>query len=141
LSFPPPVRTAIEDAIRKAEAGTSGEIRVHVGRLSWGMPVLWAWLQFRKLKMHRTAGRTGILIYFTVEDRRFAIYGDRKISSTVGRGFWNDAAIEMERHFRLGDFARGIGAGVELVGEKLSTFFPRQPDDVNELPDVMTFDD
>ena len=54
-------------------------------------------------------------------------------------GFWNDVAETMEAEFRKGLFAEGLAKAAEMVGEKLKGFFPYQDDDVNELPDDISF--
>jgi uncharacterized membrane protein len=36
--------------------------------------------------------------------------------------------------------SEGLAEGIILAGEQLKTHFPRQSDDVNELPDEISFD-
>ena len=63
-------------AIRNAEMDTSGEIRLHLEE-SCGDDVLDRAADiFRKLEMHKTELRNGVLIYLAVKDRQFAIIGD-----------------------------------------------------------------
>ncbi len=45
-----------------------------------------AWL-FKKLGMHKTAERNGVLFYLAVKDRKFAIIGDAGINAKVHAGF------------------------------------------------------
>jgi uncharacterized membrane protein len=68
---------AITQAIRAAEARTSAEIRVHlerrVPRRPFGSaPDVLSRAQhvFRRLGMHRTVERHGVLVYIAVEERR-----------------------------------------------------------------------
>jgi len=81
-------QVAIVRAIGEAEHATSGEIRVHI-ETSCKADVLdeAAWL-FRKVGMHKTADRNGVLIYLALKDRKFAIIGDTGINSVVPLGFW-----------------------------------------------------
>ena len=129
----------IKVAIEGAENQTSGEIRVHL-ESTCKNDVLdrAAWL-FKKLKMHETKERNGILIYLSINDRKFAIIGDLGINKVVPEGFWNQIKEKMIDHFSRGEFVPGIISGIEKTGEKLKKFFPRQSDDVNELSDEISY--
>jgi len=129
----------IKEAIGDAEHQTSGEIRVHLEE-SCKNDVLdrAAWL-FKKLDMHKTKDRNGILIYLSTKDRKFAIIGDIGINKVVPEGFWNEIKQNMINHFTKGEFAEGIINGIKLTGEQLKQFFPFQTDDTNELSDEISF--
>lgn len=129
----------IKEAIGVAEHQTSGEIRVHLEE-SCKNDVLdrAAWL-FKKLDMHKTKDRNGVLIYLSTNDRKFAIIGDVGINKVVPEGFWNTNKENMIAHFTKGEFAEGIINGIKLTGEQLKQFFPYQTDDINELSDEISF--
>ena len=129
----------ITQAIEQAEHQTSGEIRVHL-ETKCGEDVLdrAAWL-FKKLKMHETKDRNGVLIYLSINDRKFAIIGDAGINKVVPEGFWNENKEMMISHFSKGEFALGIINGIEKTGEQLKQYFPFQTDDVNELSDEISY--
>lgn len=129
----------IVEAIKTAELNTSGEIRVHVENHCKGDILDRSVMVFNTLKMDKTAARNGVLIYLAVTDKKFAIIGDESINVLVEHDFWNDVKDEMSRHFREGDFTGGVVNGILRVGEKLKAFFPYQNDDVNELPDDISF--
>lgn len=129
----------IVEAIKTAELNTSGEIRVHVENHCKGDVLDRSVMVFNTLKMKKTAARNGVLIYLAVTDKKFAIIGDEGINVLVEHDFWNDVKDEMSRHFREGDFTGGVVNGILRVGEKLKAFFPYQSDDVNELPDDISF--
>lgn len=129
----------IVEAIKTAELNTSGEIRVHVENHCKGDILDRSVMVFNTLKMDKTAARNGVLIYLAVTDKKFAIIGDEGINVLVEHDFWNDVKDEMSRHFREGDFTGGVVNGILRVGEKLKAFFPYQNDDVNELPDDISF--
>ena len=129
----------IKKAIEGAELQTSGEIRVHI-ESACKNEVLdrAAWL-FKKLDMHKTKERNGVLIYLSINDRKFAILGDSGINKVVPEGFWNQIKENMINHFSKGEFAQGIIEGIEKSGEQLKQYFPWQTDDVNELSDEISY--
>lgn len=126
-------------AVRLAEKGTSGEIRVHIDGECATDPIRRAEEVFARLGMQKTRLRNGVLIYMACNDRVFAIIGDKGINDIVPEGFWNDVAELMAEKFRKGQFTEGLTEAVLRVGEKLKVFFPYQDDDVNEQPDEMSF--
>jgi len=129
----------ITKAIEKAEHQTSGEIRVHVeSKCKEEVLDRAAWL-FKKLKMHETKDRNGVLIYLSINDRKFAIIGDAGINKVVPEGFWNDNKEMMISHFKKGEFAIGLINGIEKAGEQLKQYFPHQDNDVNELSDEISY--
>lgn len=131
----------IVDAIRRAEDGTSGEIRVHVEVGARAPALEVAQRIFHELGMEKTAARNGILILLAVDRRQFAILGDEGISRVVSEDFWDEERDLMQRHFRRGEFADGITLAIQQVGTKLKQFFPRRGDDENELPDEISYGD
>ena len=83
----------------------------------------------------RTHGRTGILIYLSLRERRAEIVADEAIASKVAPEVWGDAMAAMLGPIREGRIADGMCAAVEQVGAVLAEHFPRAGDDQNELPD------
>ncbi len=131
----------IKMAIKNAELNTSGEIRVHIENTCEGDVMDRASFVFGKLKMHTTNLRNGVLIYLAVRNRKFAIIGDAGINAIVGNDFWDNAKHTMLVNFRENRFAEGLVEAIGLVGEQLKKHFPYQTDDVNELPDDISFGD
>ena len=127
-------------AVKEAEKSTSGEIRVHI-ETTCPEDVLdrAAWI-FNKLKMHKTIDRNGVLFYLAIEPRKFAIIGDAGINAKVPENFWDEASALMQKSFREGKFTEGLSEGILLAGRHLKTHFPYRKDDVNELPDEISFD-
>lgn len=128
-------------AIQVAEGRTSGEIRLAVEPRCKGEPMDRAAVYFRRLGMDQTALRNGVLIYIATEDHQFAIIGDNGIHAKVESGFWEETKELMLRQFRQGNLVQGLIEGIKHAGEQLQHFFPRQDDDVNELPNEIAFGD
>lgn len=83
----------------------------------------------------RTGGRTGILIYLSLAERRAEIVADEAIAGVVPAQAWGEAMAAMLAELRAGRIADGMIAAVERVGAILAEHFPRAAGDVNELPD------
>jgi uncharacterized membrane protein len=130
----------IVEAIKQAELNTSGEIKVHIENRCKGNVEERSLVIFNKLNLDKTQLRNGVLIYLAVKDRKFAILGDEGINKVVGNGFWNDVKDLMLSHFKEGRFTEGLEQGIQRCGEKLKTYFPYQSDDVNEIPDEISYE-
>jgi uncharacterized membrane protein len=130
----------ILESVREAELETSGEIRVHIeSSLKGDVLDRAAWL-FKKLGMNKTAERNGVLFYLAVNDKKFAIIGDAGINAKVNAGFWDDISELLIKSFKEGKFTEGLSEGILLAGKHLKIYFPHRMDDVNELPDEISFD-
>ena len=126
-------KLAITKAITQSELQTSGEIRLHIDS-NCNVNVLdSATLIFRKLKMHKTELRNGVLFYLAVTDKKFAILGDKGINEKVPENFWDNIKELMLDYFKKQQFTEGLCKGIEMAGEKLKTHFPLQSNDTNEI--------
>ena len=92
-------------------------------------------LLFRTAAEARTVGRTGVLIYLSLDEHRAEIVADAAINAKVTADIWGDAMTALVAHVREGRPGEGLAAAVEQVGIVLAAHFPRADDDINELPD------
>ena len=130
----------IEDAIRRAEQQTSGEIRVSVSRLFWGDVEKAARKAFERMGMSQTKQHNAVLFFVVPSRRKFTVLGDSGIHEKVGQQFWHNVVAVMSERFRAGDFTEGLVKGIEAVGEQLASHFPYDSaTDKNELPDTIDF--
>jgi uncharacterized membrane protein len=127
----------IVTAIAHAELQTSGEIRVYVAESEVDNPVSAAEKQFEQMGMTATRERNGVLIYIAPRSRKFAIIGDTGVHARCGQSFWNDVALEMRRYLKDDRPTDALVHAISKAGELLKAHFPRQADDVNELPDAV----
>ncbi|AWA28776.1 hypothetical protein HYN48_00980 [Flavobacterium magnum] len=123
----------IVEAIQKAEKETSGEIRVHIEKTTSIAAFERAVEVFNLLDMHQTELKNGVLIYLAVEDKAFAICGDKGIDEVVPEGFWDSTKEVMLAHFKNGDFKQGLIDGILRAGRELQQHFPCTDDDKDEL--------
>ena len=130
----------ITAAIAAAEKKTSGEIRVYMeSRCSYLDPLDRAKELFYQLKMHETKERNGVLLYLATKDHQLAVYGGQGIHEKVGSDFWNQEVRQILDEFKEHHFADGIVHVVTDIGAALTTHFPYDKDDKNELPDHIIF--
>lgn len=138
--FTPQQQEAIKAAIGNAELMTSGELRVFIDDHCNKKDVLHrAAFVFEKLKMHETQLRNGVLIYLSIDDRKFAVIGDKGIHAIVKDDFWNETKELMLSYFKNNQLTEGLIAGIKKAGEVLSKNFPRSINDNNELSNDMVF--
>lgn len=131
----------IRQAILNAELDTSGEIRVHIETTCKGDVLDRAAYIFDKIGMQKTERRNGVLFYVAIQNRRYAVIGDKGINSVVPENFWDDTKNILLNHFREERFTEGLIEGIVHVGKKLKKHFPHQTEDMNELPDDISFGD
>ena len=127
------------NAILNAELDTSGEIRVHIESVFKDDVMDRATFIFKKLKMHRTELRNGVLFYLAVKSRKFAIIGDVGINKEVPKDFWNEIKEKMAEYFKENKFTEGLVFGISETGAHLKKHFPYHLDDINELSDDISF--
>jgi uncharacterized membrane protein len=139
--FTPQVLAEIEAAIRAVEAQHAGEIRFAVetaldlGELSRGLASRHRALQvFGQLGVWDTAHNNGVLIYLLLADHIVEIVADRGIASRIPQSQWDELCAQMQRHYKVGQFAQGSIAGVRGVGRLLAQHFPGSRPDPDELP-------
>lgn len=126
-------------AIAKAEASTSGEIRVHIEMKCEGDAVQRAIAVFEQLGMTNTEKKNGVLFYLASESKKFAVIGDDGINKIVGKQFWDSTKEILRKHFVKGEFYKGLELSIAEIGKQLKTHFPYQKDDTNELPNDISF--
>ena len=92
---------------------------------------------FKAAAEKRTAGRTGILIYLSMGERRAEIIGDEAITSVTTPETWGEAMAALLVDVTAGRVADGIVAAIGEVGSVLTEHFSRSVEDVNEIPDKL----
>lgn len=125
-------------AIELAEMKTSGEIRVHFVKRVKGSVFEHAKKTFEDLGMTKTKERNGILFFIAEQSHQFSILGDIGIHEKVHQSFWDEIRNQMVDQFKNKNMTEGLCRGIQVCGEKLAVYFPRQEDDQNELSNEIT---
>ena len=91
--------------------------------------------QFLARNVHITTARTGVLVFVSLAERYAEVVADAGINAKVPQQTWNGIVAELVEHARGDRLADGFVSAIGAVGALLSTHFPRQTDDANELDD------
>lgn len=126
----------IKAEVGKAELLTSGEIRVVVSCVrEKGLSTREQALRdFYKHGLEKTRDQTGVLILVLLKEKKVEVLGDKGINERVPAGYWDSVVKMITDGFRQEKRCEGICKAVAEVGRLLQEKFPRNPDDVNELP-------
>ncbi len=117
-------------AIREAERGSTGEIRVHLTQRWFERDAYSRARQlFNLYQMSRTQFRNAILIYVNLRKKKFAIIGDFAIHDAVGQIYWKNLAKELQENLRSTQSEKAISLAVLALGNALREHFP----DTSEL--------
>lgn len=126
----------IVEALREAEAKTSGEIRVFIQRGELTIdPLIVAQKKFQRLGMHKTRERNAVLIFVAPRAHKFAVVGDKAVHEKCGEEFWQRVVDGMRVHFQSEKFSDALTEAINEVGKVLALHFPRTSANANELPD------
>ncbi|HKY83023.1 MAG TPA: hypothetical protein VJM09_16320 [Sphingobium sp.] len=90
---------------------------------------------FRAVAQGRTRGRTGVLIYLSLDEHRAELVADAAINEKVAPEVWGDAIAALVDGVRDGRPADGMAEAVRQVGVVLASHFPHLDSNPNELPD------
>lgn len=89
---------------------------------------------FVDLGVARTTGRTGVLVYVSMLERRVRLVGDTALQTADLARALTTAGDELSETVARADFTAFI-TRLEALGPALASALPRSADDVNELPD------
>lgn len=131
-------RVRVVAAIRGAERGSRGEVRVHVEERCKGDALDRARALFGELRMHETREHTGVLLYVATRDRKTAVFADRGIHGATDAAFWAGVANDVARGFAAGDGAAGLIAALGRIGDLLRAHQPSSDAYGDELPNEVS---
>jgi putative membrane protein len=90
---------------------------------------------FRVAAEKKTHGRTGVLLYLSLQERRAEIVADEAVHSRVAPEVWGEAMALLVEHVRGGKPGEGMALAVEKIGAVLAGCLPKTLDDPNQIPD------
>jgi putative membrane protein len=90
---------------------------------------------FRVAAEKKTHGRTGVLLYLSLQERRAEIVADEAIHSKVEPQVWGEAMTLLVDHVRAGRAGEGMALAVDRIGDILAGCLPKTVDDPNQIQD------
>jgi uncharacterized membrane protein len=144
--FDTAARAAIEQAVKAAELGHAGEIRVVIES---HLPLKTALRQdstgrardlFSSLGVWDTALNSGVLLYINMCERRVEIVADRGINAKVDPSRWQSICAAIIAKLSEDRHQHGVVVGVEMIGQALREYYAVLESDAgNELSDAALF--
>jgi len=92
---------------------------------------------FAERRIADTRGRTGVLVYLGLTERRAVVIADRGVREVAPTDGWAEAVAAIERVAAAGGDGPAVAGAIERLGDCLAPVLPRTADDVNELPDEL----
>lgn len=131
----------ISDAVREAERGHSGQIRVVIEGTPGVSHVLkWRTARDRAIEvfaMERvwdTTDNNGVLLYLMIAEGEAEIVADRGLNDKITPEQWHQIYLALERDVETLGFTRAVCAAISCIGSRLRERFP-SAEAPNELPD------
>ncbi len=82
----------------------------------------------------KTRGRTGVLIYLSLDEHRAEIVADRAITEKMEPEVWGEAMALLVDEVKQGRVGQGLALAVEKVAAVLAPILPPTHDNPDELP-------
>ena len=96
-----------------------------------------ALLSFYSENLHHTRQATGVLVFISVLERRVWILADSGINAVLPPSTWQELVQELVSGIRGHEQGAATVRVVERIGAMLAESFPPEPDDRNELADLI----
>jgi len=97
---------------------------------------------FAEHGLTRTVGRTGILLFVALLERRVVVLADEGIHQVLGPDeSWQEVVDLATAGLRSGHAADGLEAAIRRCGEILRAHLPAAPRHLNELPNAIVLED
>ena len=88
---------------------------------------------FVEKRIHRTSGRTGILLYISLLERDAAVVVDLGVEAVTTAESWKEAVAGIETAVRRGEDGVTVARRVEALAAVLAPVLIHREDDVDEL--------
>ncbi len=127
----------IQQAIKSAEQGTSGDIVLFISHRSVEDPLAAANDEFRKLRLENATDKNSLLIFLAPKTQKFAVVGGTALHEKVGQAWWDDLVALLASHFKESRYTEGLVAALEQAGRALKTHFPNDAPDRTGQQDIV----
>ena len=82
----------------------------------------------------KTRGRTGVLLYLSIDEKRAEIVADKAINDLVEPEVWGEAMAVLIGEVKAGRPGPGLALAIERIGAVLAPILPPTHDNPDELP-------
>ena len=130
---------SLVEAIQSAEQHSTGEIRIHIDSNTEDHNAEAAFEVFKRLCMGKTAELNAVLFHINFEKKYLTIIGDKGIHQKVHQEFWDRLHDEITAEFGKKNFFEPLKKAVLETGYELKKHFPLRGENINELPNEITF--
>jgi uncharacterized membrane protein len=131
-------KVRISDAIRDAEKGSAGEVRVHLEARCRGDALERARALFRALSMRDTRGDTGVLLYVATASHKAAVWAGAGVYPALDPKGWQGVIDTVTDAYRRDEGPAGLVTAIAQIGELLRAHVAGADPSGNELPDEVT---
>lgn len=94
---------------------------------------------FYEKGLHRTRGKTGVLFFISLIERKVWVLADKGIHEKISQAKLNTLAKMISTGIRNGNASGALIKAIQEAGELLQQYFPTDDGDTNELPDSIIF--
>jgi putative membrane protein len=88
-------------------------------------------------KLYKTKDENGILLFISVFERKVWVLADAGINAKIDKNRWQEIVEIITQGIKDGRHADSLCKAILEVGDILKEHFPIQPDDVNELRNLI----
>lgn len=92
---------------------------------------------FFQERLYETKENNGILIFISVFEKKAWILADHGIDQKIAPHIWNEVITDLTRNIRDNNRCLGLCQAVSRVGDILTSHFPHQKDDTDELHNLI----
>ena len=91
--------------------------------------------------LYRTQDGTGVLVFISVLEHKVWVLADHGIDAKLNSGVWDDIVASITKGIKAGETVDAVCQAIQTIGEMLREHFPVQPDDTDELKNVIIRDE
>lgn len=130
---------SLVEAIRVAEAYSTGEIHIHIDSGASRDNARRAYEVFNRLCKGKTKDKNAVLFHVNFQYRYLTIIGDEGIHRMVCQSFWDILHDDITKAFAHKNYYQGLRDALLKTGLQLKKYFPADGENTNELPDEISF--
>jgi putative membrane protein len=93
--------------------------------------------EFYSSRIQHTQSRTGVLIFFSILERKAVVLTDEIIAQKIPNSNWDELIADVIKAKKAGRLGEGLVTKIAQCAEVLAPHFPRAVDDKNELSNLL----